>query len=138
MCVYMDVNLVAVLTATVLAFMVGGIWYSPYLFGALWKKEEGITQKSHKKRHPAIVYIAAFLLAFVTAFGLDLFITSLTSTPTGLIGLKAGLGVGFYFVLTSFGINYLFADRSIKLFLIDAGYHLVKFALFGIVLGAWR
>jgi hypothetical protein len=36
------------------------------------------------------------------------------------------------------GINYQFAQRSLRLWLIDGGYHLVQFLLFGLVLGLWR
>ncbi|MES2018340.1 MAG: DUF1761 domain-containing protein [Pseudomonadota bacterium] len=37
--------------------------------------------------------------------------------------------------LRSPGINYQFANRSIKLWLIDGGYHAVQFVLFGLVFG---
>mgnify|MGYP001792400874 CR=1 FL=1 len=49
-----------------------------------------------------------------------------------------GLIVGVCWVATSFGINYLFARRSLKLWLIDAGYHTLQFALYGLVLGLWH
>ena len=42
------------------------------------------------------------------------------------------------FVATSFGINYAFAQRSLKLWLIDGGYHLLQFALYGLILGLWH
>jgi hypothetical protein len=41
------------------------------------------------------------------------------------------------FVATSFGINYQFADRTLALWVIDGGYHVAQFALFGVVLGVW-
>ena len=52
--------------------------------------------------------------------------------------LKAGALAGFGFVATSFGINYQFAQRSYKLWLIDAGYHTLQFVLFGLILGLWH
>jgi hypothetical protein len=52
--------------------------------------------------------------------------------------LHHGLLVGAGFVAASFGINYQFANRSFKLWLIDGGYHTVQFVLFGLVLGLWH
>jgi CRISPR/Cas system-associated protein endoribonuclease Cas2 len=52
--------------------------------------------------------------------------------------VHAGLMIGFFWVATSFAINYSFAQRSLKLWLIDAGYHLLQFALYGVILGLWH
>jgi len=52
-------------------------------------------------------------------------------------GLR-GFGAGLCWVATSFGINYLFAGRSLKLWLIDGGYHTLQFTLYGLVLGLWH
>jgi len=49
-------------------------------------------------------------------------------------GLVFGLGI----VAASFGINYSFASRSPRLWLIDGGYHATQFVLFGMVLGLWH
>ena len=57
------------------------------------------------------------------------------SDPSLPFALHAGFLVGLCFVATSFGINYLFAGRSLKLWLIDAGYHILQFTLYGLVLG---
>jgi hypothetical protein len=46
--------------------------------------------------------------------------------------------VGFCFVAASFAVNYLFAQRSLKLWLIDGGYHTLQFIVFGLVLGLWH
>jgi hypothetical protein len=52
-------------------------------------------------------------------------------------GFGVGFVVGVFFVATSFGINYAFAQRSLKLWMIDGGYHIVQFILIGVILGAW-
>ena len=38
-----------------------------------------------------------------------------------------GFGVALGFVVPAFGINYLFGQRTLKLFFIDAGYWLIFF-----------
>ena len=53
-------------------------------------------------------------------------------------GFGAGFVVGLFFVAMSFGINYAFAQRSVKMWMIDAGYHIAQFSLYGLILGAWH
>ncbi|NJO13074.1 MAG: DUF1761 domain-containing protein [Gammaproteobacteria bacterium] len=55
-----------------------------------------------------------------------------SSTPA------AGLSAGLCWVAGSFGINYLFEQRSLRLFLINGGYHTVQYTLIGLVLGLWH
>ena len=50
-------------------------------------------------------------------------------------GAIAGAGAGLFFVATSFGINYLFEQRPLGLWLINGGYHILQFTLYGLVLG---
>ena len=53
-------------------------------------------------------------------------------------GLAVGSLIGLAFVATSFGINYLFALKPLRLYLIDAGYMVVLLAIVGTIIGAWR
>lgn len=123
----------AVLAAAVSAFALGGVWYGP-LFKRAWCREAGIDMDA-STRHPAIVFGTAFVAALVAAFALAWF---LGPRPEIHAAVHAGLMVGLAFVATSFGINYAFAGRSLKLWLIDAGYHVLQFALYGVILGLWH
>jgi hypothetical protein len=49
-------------------------------------------------------------------------------------GIALGLKVGALFVAASLWVNYTFANRGMTLWLIDAGFHVVRFVLFGIIL----
>ena len=46
-----------------------------------------------------------------------------------------GFAVGSCWVATSFGVNYLFERKSLRLFFINAGYVIVQFTVMGLVLG---
>jgi hypothetical protein len=46
--------------------------------------------------------------------------------------------VGGGFVAASFGINYQFANKPFVLWLIDGGYHVGQFLLYGLILGLWH
>jgi hypothetical protein len=53
-----------------------------------------------------------------------------------LTGLEKGAAIGFGLVALAFGVNYLFEGKSIKLWLINAGYNVVIFSLMGLIIGA--
>ncbi len=63
-----NVNWLAVGVGTVLAFMLGGLWYSPKLFGAKWMEGVGISEEAGSGQPvPALLaqFVATFLLAWI-------------------------------------------------------------------------
>jgi hypothetical protein len=54
------------------------------------------------------------------------------------LALGAGFSAGLCWVAASFGINYLFEQKTLTLFLVNGGYHTVQFTLYGLVLGLWH
>ena len=125
-------NLWAILVAAASSFVLGGLWYSPALFGRIWNAENGGPPQSG---HPARVFGISFVFSLLAAAA---FAAWLGSSPSFESSLKAGALVGFGCVAASFGINYQFAQRSFKLWLIDGGYHTAQFVLFGLILGLWH
>ncbi|WP_280152476.1 DUF1761 domain-containing protein [Piscinibacter sp. XHJ-5] len=125
-------NLGAVLLAAASSFVLGGLWYSPLLFGRLWNAENGGVEQTG---HPARVFGISFVFSLVAAAA---FAFWLGPRPPLASALQTGLLAGLGLVATSFGINYQFAQRSFKLWLIDGGYHSVQFLLFGLVFGLWH
>jgi hypothetical protein len=132
-------NIVAVAVAAASSFLIGGAWYSPKVFGAIWNRENGSAEKTsesaRQRGHPARVFGISFIFALIAA---ALFAWWLGPAPPLSQALGSGLIVGFGFAATSFGINYQFAGRSPKLWLIDGGYHTVQFLVYGLILGAWH
>ena len=125
-------NAWAILVAAVSSFLLGGLWYSPVLFGKAWNREIGGVPPPG---HPARVFGIGLLFSLVAA---ACFAWWLGPSPDLSGALTAGAVAGGGFVAASFGINYQFAQRSLRLWLIDGGYHLVQFLLFGLVLGLWH
>lgn len=126
------INLWAVLVAAVSSFLLGGIWYGP-LFGKAWNAAAGMDPQ--KQGHPAKIFGGAFVFSLLAA---AVFAWFLGPQPPLSFAVCRGVLVGFGLVAASFGINYLFAQRGARLWLIDGGYHTVQFALFGLVLGLWH
>lgn len=121
-----------VILATASAFLLGGIWYGP-LFKNVWCREAGIDPNGKPDKHPAQVFAVAIACAFLAAL---MFSVMMPSSATAVDGLGLGFVVGLFFVAMSFGVNYAFAGRSLKLWMIDAGYHIIQFILYGVIIGA--
>lgn len=128
------INWLAVLAAAVSAFLLGGLWYGP-LFRRAWCHENGTDPDAPSTGHPGKVFGTAFIAALVAAAA---FAVLLRPDPPLMIAVHAGFLTGLAFVAMSFGINYAFARRSFKLWLIDGGYHTLQFTLYGLILGLWH
>ena len=129
----MDVNYLAVLLAAVAAFILGGIWYSPALFAKKWLAYTGRGTGEQDPGPVPLIFGGAFLLALVAALVFAIFL----GPDRGLaFGTEAGFAAGLGWVGTSLGIGYLFERRPFGLWLINAGYHVLQFTLYGAILGA--
>jgi hypothetical protein len=115
--------------------MLGGLWYSPALFGKAWQRECGLSDDQLKARPVGMIFGTSFVLALIMAFNLAAF---LQGPPDIGWGIAAGALAGIGWVAMAMGVTYLFEARSMKLFLIDAGYHAFSFMIMGAILGAWK
>ncbi|RAP73702.1 DUF1761 domain-containing protein [Paenibacillus montanisoli] len=130
---FAEVNYLAVLIATIVTMVLGFLWYSPVLFGNAWMKQVGLKKEDVSGGHAGTYALTAFT-AIIGAFLLALVLTITGEDPTVSAGLTVGLIVGLM-VSAKIGMNYLFEGRSLLLFLITAGYHLVTFVLTGLIIG---
>ncbi|MCB1599874.1 MAG: DUF1761 domain-containing protein [Xanthomonadales bacterium] len=129
-----EVNFFAVIAAAVASFLLGGLWYSPLLFAKVWQREAGVSDAQMQNANMGMIFGIAFVLSLVAAFVFALF---LGPRPPLALGLGAGTSAGLCWVASSFGINYLFERKSLKLFLINGGYHTLQFTLIGLILALW-
>jgi hypothetical protein len=130
-----QLNYWALLVAALSTFMIGGLWYSPALFGKAWMRENGFTEESMKGRNMIKIFGLAFVLGLIAALNLAMFLGT-ESRP--LWGAIWGFAAGFGWVATFVGTHYLFESKSFKLFLINAGYSIVALTVMGIILAAWK
>jgi Protein of unknown function (DUF1761) len=128
------INYWAVIVSALTAFVIGGLWYS-LLFEKSWMKENNFDEEALKKGNMGKIFGGAFILSLVISFVLALF---LGPYRNGMIGASAGFMAGLFWVAAAMGITYLFERKSLKLFLINASYHVVTFTLMGFILGIWR
>lgn len=128
----MDLNWIAVVAAAVSAFLLGGIWYSPVLFANPWMRLSGVTAEQAKSGNMALIFGGTFVLSLFAAAVFGLFLGPNPALP---FALGAGVSAGLCWVAASLGINYLFEQKPLGLFLINGGYHTLQFTLYGLVFG---
>ena len=128
-----SINYFAVLVAALSAFLIGGLWYS-LLFAKPWMKENGFTDEQLRNSNMGKIFGGSFVFSLIISFVLVLF---LGPERTAIFGASAGFMAGLFWVATAMGITYLFERKSLKLFLINAGYHVITFTVMGLILGAW-
>ncbi len=127
-----SINWIAVVLAAVAAFALGSIWYGP-LFSKAWLRENGFTAEGVSGRRMAPLFIGSFgLTAFAAAF-LAAFVGP---DATAGFGAIAGGAAGIGWVATFTGIHYLYEGKSLKLFLINAGYSVSSLIVMGAIIGA--
>jgi hypothetical protein len=123
---------VSIGAATVAAFVIGGIWYSPALFGRRWMSLNGFTDQDLKRRHMGRVFALSFLLVLVMTVNLAAF---LGPSPSLGFCIAAGAAAGVGWSAAGLGVIYLFEGRPFTLWLINGGYQAVTLAAIGAVLG---
>ena len=128
----LGMNWIVVVGAALAGFAIGGLWYGP-LFGKVWQREAGLSDADIKNANMPLIFGTTFLLNLLAAFILAHVLATFGAPGLSLSVQIAG-GIGLAFVATSIGVNYLFARKTLKLFVIDAGYWLVLYSVMGAVL----
>lgn len=81
------------------------------------------------------IFGGSFILSLTISFVLVLF---LGPERNAMIGATARFMAGLFRITTAIGFTYLFERKSLKLFLINAGYHVLTFTVMGLILGVWK
>ena len=126
------VNWWAVLGATVVSFLLGGIWYMPAVFGRVGLPERQATERPNE-RNIELIFVFAFVLQWLTA---SMLAAVLGPNPTVYTGVMTGLLVGSFFVATASGISVIFDRRPVARFLVNGGFHIVTLAVMGAIIAA--
>lgn len=140
-----SINWLAVLTAGISAFVLGGVWYSPALFGKAWMKENNLTEEDVKKGNAMKKFGGGFILSLLMAANLAMYLADTPAECTGNCAQKTditwGTIAGFLSGLWPFcglAIVALFEHRSMRYILINGGYLLIALTLMGAIIGVWR
>ena len=138
----MEINYLAVLVCAVLSMAIGAVWYGP-LFGKKWAEIVGadmsdeVARKEMQKRAMPL-YAVQFLLTLFQVWVLAYYIQGWKEAS----GLENSLWIWAAFVVPIIAGGAMWNNDSAKVswsrFLIQSGYQLVMFAIFGLILGMWQ
>ncbi len=138
----MEINYFAVLLCGILAMVLGSIWYGP-LFGKKWLEIIKATPKDLEERKKmqkaaAPLYAIQFALVLFQAWVLAYYIAGWKEAT----GVENALWIWAAFVMPTIAGSSMWTNDSRAVmrarFLLQSGYQLVLFILFGLILGLWR
>lgn len=133
-------NFWPILIASVVAFAIGALWYSPVLFGKEWMALSGISDADvteSSKKGMWKLYLTQFVTTLVTFSILAFIITSIGGATAGdgiFFAVLAWVG----FVVTHAIGNVIWTKQPLKLALINTLGTLVCWVIGGAIIGAWR
>ena len=131
-----QINHLAVAVAAISNLVLGGLWYSPWLFYNAWKNENGLTEEALKNQKPVKVFTISLLLSFLMSYNLAFFLAD-AKTDIGW-ETTAGFLAGFGWAAAIFTVIGLYEMRSWRYLLINSSFFILYFTLMGCILGAWR
>lgn len=132
------INYLAVVVSAIVSMVLGGFWYSPFLFGKRWTEGMNFAPKDllDMKKRANASYAINFLLLLLMAFVLAHFVDYAQAT-TFIEGVQAGFWVWLGFIATVSLGSVLWEGKPIQVYLINAGYQLVSLVMMGIILTLW-
>ena len=136
----MKINYVAVAVSALLYWVLGGIWYSPLLFGGKfiqimrWSPDQlARIEAEGAGLQLALAFVGSLVAAYVLAH-----VVRYAGAENAPDGAKTGLWLWLGFVVTTNLNTVFFEFRPLGLYLINVGYHLVAFLSMGALLAVWR
>lgn len=132
-------NWLAIILAAVVAFLIGGLWYSPLLFARQWmaahahSPEDVARMKADAPRAYGISFVAFLVMAFILQMVLNH-----VDAHTWLSGALWAAHLWLGFAVTIGLMANVYSGKKLSVFLIDAGYQLVYLLVMGAILGAWH
>ena len=131
-----DINYLAVLVAALSTFLLGGLWYSPLLFGKAWMRANNFSEENLQTFSKARMFGWSFVFSLLMAVNLAMFLAAPNTNLNW--GMTAGALAGFGWVAMAIAIIGVFENRSWAYILINGGYMTVAFVVMGAIIGAWR
>lgn len=126
-----------ILIGGVAAFLLGFAWYTA-LFGKMWQAETGITDEQAQSGLGMTHGLAFVMMCIMSYFINYMFNYHPIEQQTFVHGAFHGFLASIFLPAPAIAINYLYQKKSLKLFLIDAGYVIAFCALSGGVMGALK
>lgn len=120
--------LLAIITAAMVYYLLGWVWYSPLLFAKPWMKSIKLTQaqihNQTSSAHMVLALAGSFFICLVQTIVLYLCITSFGINSATQAGLFAAT-ISFTFTFLSMMRSFVWIPKEFIALLVHAGYNLV-------------
>lgn len=133
------VNMWAVIASAVASMVIGGLWYSPMIFGKRWMHymKINMAEAEHMKKGAGKAYAGMFVGSLVMAYVLGYFVKYIaTMTLSDAFSLAFWIWLGF--VATVMFGSVLFEKKPFGLFVLNSGNQLVHLIVMSIILTFWQ
>ncbi len=129
------INYMGVAVATIIYYVIGLIWYSPWIFGNQWgRHEESVKEnQEHFYSHPFVSYLTEFVISLIIAYVLAVFI-QISQAEEIVEGITIAFWVWIGFIATTHFSAVLWGRKTVKHFLIHAGFILVGLMAMGAII----
>ncbi|MEN9582564.1 MAG: hypothetical protein RL641_518 [Candidatus Parcubacteria bacterium] len=138
----LSVNYVAILVGAVLSMGIGAVWYGP-LFGKKWMEIIGVsTQDPEANKKMQKAYMPMYVVQFVLTLFQVLVLAHLIADTTKVGGTERAIWIWAAFVIPTLAGAVMWTNEPSKnkwvRFLIQGGYQLTIFIVFGLLLQYWK
>ena len=134
-------NWLAIIVAGLAYFVLGALWYSA-LFQKPWMAGHGISrptsddEKAKMKKQMPAMFSITLLMNLAMAMIIGMCVMSFGSVKC-VAGIKLGLALSGVAVIPMV-MSYLYLMKPVKVWIIDAAYHIVSIVLMTIILSVWH
>ena len=132
------INPLGVAIATIVGFVIGGLWYSPFLFGDLWWKLRGIDPAAVPNDGLPVGKMAAEIVRVLVVATTLAWLQHASGTTSFGAALLLGLILWLGFQAITIAGSVIHEDYPPPLYAIHVGDALVKTLAMSLVLAWWR
>jgi len=117
------INWIAVFLGALAYFIIGALWYSPFLFGKTWAAAHKIDMTGSRKGLGQIMilsFLLDFLVVFVTAVMIEL-----SRAKNFDDKMEVAIMLSVAYSVSIVGQTILYQKKSFGIWVIDAAYHII-------------
>jgi hypothetical protein len=143
-----DLNYPALLVGSVLAFLIGWLWYSPVMFGKMWQAYYKITPEDARKnmgKSMVLGFILTVLIGITMGVLLDGGVASIVlssynepASKDMAFSLKIALLCGFGFIFAWTLMASAYNNKPLGLAIVEGLYGVVTCLVFALVFAGWH
>ncbi|HET6991290.1 MAG TPA: DUF1761 domain-containing protein [Bacteroidia bacterium] len=138
-----NANWLAIGVAAIVYFAIGSLWFS-VLFGKQWMAGHNIQMptddeaKARMRKQMPMLMIKTFLMNVLMALAVGIVLKALPQASINCVmGIKVGLLLGGVATIPMV-MGHMYTMKSVKLWIIDAGYHILSITLMSIIIAVWH